>query len=74
MTSFSVLVSRNTSDLLPLAKETGARLFEADASTPEGADQIFEALDAMPSSLGVAVYNPSARVRGATEQRHGDAL
>lgn len=59
-----VLVSRDTVDLLPLASETGAQLVAADAATPEGADQIFEAVDAMPSSLATAVYNPSARARG----------
>ena len=69
-----VLVSRDTADLLPLAKETGARLVTADAATTEGADQIFEAVDAMPSSLGIAVYNPSARVRGPITEVDRDGV
>ena len=69
-----VLVSRETSDLLPLAKETSAKVVAADAATPEGADQIFEAVDAMPSSLAISVYNPSARVRGPITEVDRDGV
>lgn len=59
-----VLAARSTADLGPLATETGARLVEGDAATPDGIDRIFAAVDAMPEPLALAIYNPSARVRG----------
>lgn len=59
-----LLAARDTSDLGALAAETGARLVDGDAATPEGMDRIMAAADAMAGPLAVAAYNPSARVRG----------
>jgi NAD(P)-dependent dehydrogenase (short-subunit alcohol dehydrogenase family) len=56
-----VLGARDTGKLAPLVEETGARSVEMDAADPESASRIFEDL---PSDLRVAIYNPSARVRG----------
>ncbi len=60
-----VLAARSTADLAGLAESTDARLVEGDAATPDGIDQVFATVDAMPDPLGIAIYNPSARSRGA---------
>ncbi len=56
-----VLGARDTEKLAVLATETGARCVTVDGSDPAQMAQIFEDL---PSPLRVALYNPSARVRG----------
>lgn len=59
-----VLAARDTSDLNDLAKETGARLVDCDARDRGDMRALFAAVDDMPKPLDVAIYNPSARVRG----------
>lgn len=56
-----VLAARDTAKLATLIAETGARAVVLDAADPEGMAALFDSLDAPPR---VAVYNPSARVRG----------
>jgi len=56
-----VLSARDTGKLAALAAETGADLNAADASDPAAVAGLFAALPAVPR---VAIYNPSARVRG----------
>ncbi len=56
-----VLAARTGAKLAPLAAETGARTVTMDAADPAAMAALFEGLGAAPR---VAVYNPSARVRG----------
>lgn len=59
-----VLVARDTSDLGALGEETGAMLVDADARSPADMGRVFDRIDEMGGDLSVALYNPSARVRG----------
>lgn len=55
------LAARDTSDLGPLAEETGARTIAMDGSDPAAMAALFADL---AGPLAVAIYNPSARQRG----------
>jgi NAD(P)-dependent dehydrogenase (short-subunit alcohol dehydrogenase family) len=55
------LVSRNTEKLEPLREEVGGTLWQADATD---VDAIRGVVKGIEGRLDVAVYNPSARVRG----------
>lgn len=57
-----VLAARDTGKLSALADETGARTVQMDGSDPAAMDALFDSLDA---PCRVAIYNPSARSRGA---------
>lgn len=63
-----VLAARGTSDLVDLAEETGAAAIECNAREPADMAQLFERIDAMDGDLAVAIYNPSARVRGPVHE------
>ncbi|WP_397543718.1 SDR family NAD(P)-dependent oxidoreductase [Roseovarius salis] len=56
-----VLAARDRAKLAPLESETGARTETLDATDPGGVAALFDGLDRAPA---VAIYNPSARVRG----------
>ena len=56
-----VLAARDTSKLDTLANDTGARTAMLDATD---ADAVAELFAALPEAPRVAIYNPSARVRG----------
>lgn len=56
-----VLAARNTSKLVDLAKETGARTVAVDATDANAVAALFDDLSQPPR---VAIYNPSARLRG----------
>ena len=56
------LAARRTDKLEALADETGATRHACDASDP---DQVAALFDAVEGEIGVCVYNPSARQRGA---------
>ena len=56
-----VLAARDTEKLGPLAAQTGAETAALDARDPAAVAALFDGLDAAPR---VAIYNPSARVRG----------
>lgn len=58
------LAGRSTAKLGALAKETGAVLFDCDASDPAQVAKLFTEVDAAIGAPDVVVYNPSYRVRG----------
>ncbi len=58
------LAARDTSKLAELGRETGATLFECDASDPAQVAKLFEGVEAAIGAPDVVVYNPSYRVRG----------
>ncbi|MGB3406630.1 MAG: SDR family NAD(P)-dependent oxidoreductase [Jannaschia sp.] len=55
------LAARDPSRLTALTAETGARTVAMDGSDPDAMAALFSDL---PGPLSVAIYNPSARVRG----------
>jgi len=69
-----ILVARDTSDLADLAKETDAHLVNCDAKDAQGVENLFRQIDALPGELEVAIYNPSARVRGPIHDLEPDAV
>ena len=56
-----VLAARRVEKLADLRAETGAEAVGLDASDAKGMAKLFDGLDAAPR---VAIYNPSARLRG----------
>lgn len=61
-----ILASRDTSDLSELASETNAVLVNCNARDRDDMARLFDTVDAhLP--LDVAIYNPSARLRGSIE-------
>jgi NAD(P)-dependent dehydrogenase (short-subunit alcohol dehydrogenase family) len=61
------LAARNTDKLADLAAATGAKTYACDAASPADMDALFAAVDADLGEPTVAVYNPSARVRGPVQ-------
>ncbi|MGN6550298.1 MAG: SDR family NAD(P)-dependent oxidoreductase [Pararhizobium sp.] len=59
-----VLAARQTDKLAGLVGETKARTVDCDAADPAAVGNLFETIDGMGDDLAVAIYNPSARVRG----------
>ncbi|MDN2566591.1 SDR family NAD(P)-dependent oxidoreductase [Aquibium sp. A9E412] len=59
-----VLAARDTEKLAELAAETDAVTAACDAAEPEQVEALFATVDRLEAPLSVAVYNPSARVRG----------
>jgi len=66
-----VLAARDTAKLAPLLKETGGRAVALDGSDPAAMLALF---DDLPSDLRVAIYNPSARVRGPLVDLDAEAV
>src|SRR5579871_2757741 len=59
------LAARNAGKLEALAKETGARAYECDASDAASVAALFERVDKdLGGALDVVVYNASGRARG----------
>ena len=58
------LAARNADKLAPLAAETGAATFAADAADPAAVARLFDEAEAKLGTPDLVVYNPSARVRG----------
>jgi NAD(P)-dependent dehydrogenase (short-subunit alcohol dehydrogenase family) len=58
------LAARSTAKLEGLAAETGARIFEADASDPAQVETLFQEVDRALGPPDVTVYNASGRLRG----------
>jgi NAD(P)-dependent dehydrogenase (short-subunit alcohol dehydrogenase family) len=58
------LAARNAEKLAPLAAETGAETFSADASDPVAVARLFDEADARLGEIDVVVYNASAGARG----------
>ncbi|WP_158964995.1 SDR family NAD(P)-dependent oxidoreductase [Chachezhania sediminis] len=69
-----VLAARDPSDLAPLAAETGARTVACDASDRADMARLFAEVDTTGTPLEVAVYNPSARIRGPIEELDTEAV
>ncbi len=59
-----LLAARNTDKLSELQKETDATAIACDASNAEDMENVFSEADKLGEQLDVAIYNPSARVRG----------
>jgi len=59
-----VLAARDTAKLNDLAAETGAVTVPVDAASKADVETLFDRVDAVDGALAVAIYNPSARVRG----------
>ncbi len=56
-----VLAARNVDKLADLANDTAAKTVQMDGSDPAAMQTLFNDL---PSELRIAIYNPSARLRG----------
>jgi len=59
------LAARQTDKLGPLCKETGARAYVCDATSPDDVTKLFAAVDRDCGVPDVVVYNASGRTRGA---------
>ncbi|HLK25682.1 MAG TPA: SDR family NAD(P)-dependent oxidoreductase [Caulobacteraceae bacterium] len=68
------LAARNVDKLGPLAKETGAKTFAADAGDPGAVARLFEQVDASLGEPDVVVFNAGARVRGRITELEPDAV
>jgi short-subunit dehydrogenase len=69
-----VLAARRTEKLADLAAATSAATVACDAAKPDDVARLFAAIDAMGEDLGIAIYNPSARVRGPFVEIDPDAV
>jgi NAD(P)-dependent dehydrogenase (short-subunit alcohol dehydrogenase family) len=58
------LAARSTDKLAALAQETGAKIYQCDASQRAQVDRLFADLDAGEGAPDVVVYNASYRTRG----------
>jgi NAD(P)-dependent dehydrogenase (short-subunit alcohol dehydrogenase family) len=58
------LAARDAAKLAPLAEETGAAVFAADASQAASVAALFEAAEKQIGEIDIVVYNASARARG----------
>lgn len=59
------LAARDVAKLGPLAAETGAETFSADATDPDAVERLFADADTRIGEPDVVIYNASGRVRGA---------
>ena len=69
-----VLAARDVTDLKDLAEETGARCIACNARDRDDMERLFADIDATGSPLSVAIYNPSARVRGPVHELDPEAV
>ena len=69
-----VLAARDPSDLGALAAETGAQVVACNARDRDDIERVFAAVDATGTPLSVAIYNPSARVRGPITDLDAEAV
>lgn len=58
------LASRNLEKLKPLASSIGAQCFQADASSINSIQLLFESVETALGEPEVVLFNPSARVKG----------
>jgi NAD(P)-dependent dehydrogenase (short-subunit alcohol dehydrogenase family) len=68
------LAARNIEKLQPLATETGAALFAADASDPASIANLFKSVDAQLGEPDFVVYNASGRERGPLAELDPEAV
>ena len=69
-----VLAAREPADLEELASEVGAKTVACNARDRDDMERLFAEVDAMGAPLAVAVYNPSARVRGPVDELDPEAV
>lgn len=69
-----VLAARDVSDLGDLARETSAHLVQCNARDRDDMARLFDTVDAIGAPLDVAIYNPSARVRGPVQDLDPEAV
>lgn len=69
-----VLAARNIDKLDILQQETNATLVACDAADATDMGKVFAAADALGEPLDIAIYNPSARVRGGITDLDPDAV
>ena len=69
-----VLAARNPDKLSELANQTGAETIACNAQDAADMDRVFELADSDGSNLDIAIYNPSARVRGPITELDPDAV
>jgi NAD(P)-dependent dehydrogenase (short-subunit alcohol dehydrogenase family) len=69
-----VLAARDVSDLSGLAEETGATLVSCDAGRRDDVARLFDEVDGLGGALDVAIYNPSARIRGGISELDPEAV
>ena len=68
------LAARNTEKLAPLADETGALAFEADASDAASVARLFTAMDDRLGEPDLVIYNASARAHGPITELDPEAV
>ena len=66
--------SANPQPPFDLQKATDATIVSCDAAKTEDMEKVFVIADAMDAPLEVAIYNPSARVRGAITDLDPEAV
>ena len=69
-----VLAARDPSDLSGLAAETNATTVACNARDRDDMVRLFQTVDAQDGPLDVAIYNPSARVRGPVQDLDPEAV
>ena len=68
------LAARDTAKLAPLAAETRAQLFTADAADPYSVAALFEQVEAAIGAPEVVVFNASARAQGPIAELDPDVV
>ena len=63
-----MLAARNTDKLADLVEQTGAVAVACNASDPADMEAVFAKADELGGPLEIAIYNPSARVRGSVAE------
>ncbi len=69
-----ILAARNVEKLSPLQKETNATIIACDAANEKDMEQVFLEADKLGDPLDIAIYNPSARVRGPITELDPEAV
>ena len=59
-----VLAARNVAKLERLAGEIGAKVFEADAASPDSLGRLFQQVESSAGAPDLVLYNASGRLRG----------
>ena len=68
------VAARNADKLAPLAAETAAHIFAADASQPGEVARLFEDVDGRLGEPDIVVYNASARAHGPIADLYPEAV
>jgi NAD(P)-dependent dehydrogenase (short-subunit alcohol dehydrogenase family) len=68
------IAARNADKLAPLAEETGAIAFAADAADPAAVARLFEEVEARIGAPEVVLFNASGRLRGPITELDSEEL